>query len=131
MHPKRDTVWYAFWFRGIIGLFLFENGDRYRAMLNEFLLKKNWKLLHATQPKLQSMFAALLLKIIIISRRAEFVWPPRSCDLTLFNYYLWGAVKDNRYADKPETTDFLEDNIREAVGDIQPTIMCLKIGLIV
>ena len=48
-HPKRVTVCCGFWSRGIIGLFFFEyeqgeavtvNGDRYRAMLNEFLFTK-------------------------------------------------------------------------------------------
>ena len=37
----------------------------------------------------------------IVSRRADVVWSPRSCDLTSFDYYLWGAVKDKCYADKP------------------------------
>ena len=32
---------------------------------------------------------------------------------------LWGAVKDECYADKPETIDVLKDNIREAIGKIQ------------
>ena len=27
----------------------------------------------------------------IISRKADVVWPPRSCDLTQLDYYLWGA----------------------------------------
>ena len=49
MHPKRVTVWCGFWYRGIIGQFFSENdqgeavtvnGDRYRAMLNEFLFTK-------------------------------------------------------------------------------------------
>ena len=48
----------------------------------------------------------------IISRRANVVWPPRSCDLTPLDYYLWGAVK-------PETIDALKNNIREAIGEIQ------------
>ena len=48
-HPKRLTAWCGFWSRGIIGLFFFENeqgevvtvnGDRYRAILNEFLFTK-------------------------------------------------------------------------------------------
>ena len=30
-----------------------------------------------------------------------------------------GAVKDKYYADKPETIDFLKDNIREAIDEIQ------------
>ena len=48
----------------------------------------------------------------IIRPRADGVWPPRSCDLTPLDYYLWGA-------DKPETIDALKDNIREAIGEIQ------------
>ena len=47
--PKRVTVCYRFWSRGIIGPFVFENeqgeavtvnGNHYRAMLNEFLFTK-------------------------------------------------------------------------------------------
>ena len=52
----------------------------------------------------------------IMSHRADVVWPPRSCDLTPLDYYLWGAVKDKCYADKPATIDALKDNIREAIG---------------
>ena len=66
--------------------------------------------LRATQPKLHSMVCALFLKI---------VWPPWSCDLTTLDYYLWSAVRDKCYADKPETIDALKDNIREAIGEIQ------------
>ena len=55
---------------------------------------------------------------LIISRRADVVWPPRSCDLTPLDYYLWGADKDKCYADKPETIDALKDNIREEIGEI-------------
>jgi len=46
MHPQRGTVWCGFWSGGIIGSFFFENeqgavnGERYRAMLNKFLLPK-------------------------------------------------------------------------------------------
>ena len=55
----------------------------------------------------------------ISSRRADIVWPPPSCDLTPLDYYLWGAVKDKCYADKPETIDGLKDNIRAVIGEIQ------------
>ena len=38
-------------------------------------------------------------------------------------WHRWNAVKDNCYAEKPETIDALKDNIREAIGEIQlPTI---------
>ena len=55
----------------------------------------------------------------IISRRADVVWSPWCCDLTPLDHYLWGAVKDKCYADKPETIDALKDNILEAIGEIQ------------
>ena len=55
----------------------------------------------------------------IISRRADVVWPLWSCDLTALDYYLWRAVKDMCYADKPETIDALRGNIPEAIGKIQ------------
>ena len=55
----------------------------------------------------------------IISHRADVLWPPRSCDLTALDYYLWGAVKDKCYADNSETINALKDNIREAIGEIQ------------
>ena len=54
----------------------------------------------------------------IISYRADVVWPPRSCDLTPLDYYLWGTVKDKCYADKPETIGALKNNIRDAIGEI-------------
>ena len=55
----------------------------------------------------------------IISRSAEVVWSPRSCELTPLDYYLWGTIKDKCYADKPYTIDVLKNNIREAIGEIQ------------
>ena len=76
-HPKRVTLWCGFWSRIIIGPFFFENeqgeavkviGDRYRAMLNEFLLTKIEEedtALRATQPKLYSMFYVPFLKIAL------------------------------------------------------------------
>ena len=116
------------------------NGDRYRTNFCSQKLKRgilatfgfNKTALRATQPKLHSMFLRPVFEDRINSRRADVVWPPRSCDLTPLNYYLWGAVKDKCYTDKSETIDALKDNIREAIGEIQlHTIMCLKIGPIV
>ncbi|GFU18048.1 uncharacterized protein TNCV_1446101 [Trichonephila clavipes] len=46
--------------------------------------------------------------------------PPRSCDLTPLDYFLWGYVKSLVYADKPQTLDHLEGNIRRVIADIRP-----------
>ena len=66
----------------------------------------------ATQPKLHLMFCALFLNIALSA--AELM-----SSLTPLNYYLWAAVKDKCYVDKPETINALKDNIRDGVGEIQ------------
>ncbi|GFY29686.1 uncharacterized protein TNCV_1812661 [Trichonephila clavipes] len=56
----------------------------------------------------------------LISRFGPVNWPPRSCDLTPLDYFLWGCVKSLVYADKPQTLDHSEDNIRRVIADIRP-----------
>ncbi|GFV90897.1 hypothetical protein TNCV_3616591 [Trichonephila clavipes] len=48
---------------------------------------------------------------------------PTSCDLTPLDYFLWGYVKSWVYADKPQTLDHLEDNIRRVNADIRPQML--------
>ncbi|GFY20054.1 uncharacterized protein TNCV_2147471 [Trichonephila clavipes] len=50
-------------------------------------------------------------------------WTPRSCDLTPLDYFLCGCVKSLVYADKPQTLDHLEDNIRRVIADIRPQML--------
>ncbi|GFT49188.1 uncharacterized protein TNCV_2860311 [Trichonephila clavipes] len=50
-------------------------------------------------------------------------WPPRSCDLTPQDYFMWGYVKSLVYADKPQTLDHLEDNIRRVIADIRTQML--------
>ncbi|GFU32368.1 hypothetical protein TNCV_1314301 [Trichonephila clavipes] len=58
-----------------------------------------------------------------ISRFGPVNWPPRSCDLTPLDYFLWGYVKSLVYADKPQTLDHLEDNICRVIADIRPQML--------
>ncbi|GFS61743.1 hypothetical protein TNCV_2169641 [Trichonephila clavipes] len=56
-------------------------------------------------------------------------WPPRSCDLTPLDYFLWGYVKSLVYADKPQTLDHLpNDNHSPVIADIRPQMLSSKIG---
>ncbi|GFU53666.1 uncharacterized protein TNCV_1470701 [Trichonephila clavipes] len=66
----------------------------------------------------------------LISRFGPVNWPPRSCDLTPLDYFLWGYVKSSVYADKPQTLGHLEYNIRRVIADIRPQMleMSSKIG---
>ncbi|GFW44023.1 putative DD41D transposase [Trichonephila clavipes] len=59
----------------------------------------------------------------LISRFGSVNWLPRSCDLTPLDYFLWGYVKSLVYADKPQTLNHLEDNIRRVIADIRPQML--------
>ncbi|GFX93645.1 putative LOC100569746 [Trichonephila clavipes] len=59
----------------------------------------------------------------LISRFGPVNWPPRSWDLTPLDYFLWGYVKSFVYADKRQTLDHLEDNIRRVIVDIRPQML--------
>ncbi|GFW40654.1 uncharacterized protein TNCV_2835981 [Trichonephila clavipes] len=59
----------------------------------------------------------LILRFVPVS------WPPRSCDLTPLDYFLWGYVKSLVYADKPQTLDHLEDDICRVIADIRPKLL--------
>ncbi|GFT06082.1 transposable element Tc3 transposase [Trichonephila clavipes] len=143
LHPEKLTVWCALWAGGIIGPYFFKNdegrnvtvnGDRYRAMItNFFILELNnqdvqelWfqqdgatcHTARATIDLLKDTFVDRL-----ISRLGPVNWPPRSCDLTPLDYFLWSYVKSLVYADKPQTLDHLEDNIRRVITDIRPQML--------
>ncbi|GFX78290.1 uncharacterized protein TNCV_5136371 [Trichonephila clavipes] len=110
------------------------NGDRYRAIITNFFIpelnnhdvqelwfQKDGATCHtarATIDLLKDTFGDRL-----ISRFGPVNWPPRSCDLTPLDYFLWGYVKSLVYADKPQTLDHLEDNICRVIADIRPQML--------
>ncbi|GFY05742.1 DUF4817 domain-containing protein [Trichonephila clavipes] len=110
------------------------NGDQYRAMITNFFIpelnnhdvQKLWfqqdgatcHTARATIDLLKDTFGDRL-----ISRFGPVNWPPRSCDLTPLDYFLWGYVKSLVYAYKPQTLDHLEDNIRRVIADIRPQML--------
>ncbi|GFW73995.1 uncharacterized protein TNCV_545191 [Trichonephila clavipes] len=143
LHPEKLTVWCALWAGGIIGPYFFKNderhnitvnGDRYRAMITnvfipelnnhdvqELWFQKDGATCHtarATIDLLKDMFGDRL-----ISRFGPMIWPPRSCDLTPLDYFLWGYVKSLVNAVKSQTLDHLEDNIRRVIADIRPQML--------
>ncbi|GFV10628.1 transposable element Tc3 transposase [Trichonephila clavipes] len=130
----------ALWAGGTIGPYFFKNdevhnvtvnGDWYRAMITNFFIpelnnndvQELWfqqdgttcHTARATIDLLKDTFGDRL-----ISRFGPVNWPPRSCDLTPLDYFLWGYVKSLVCADKPQTLDHLEDNIRRVIADIRP-----------
>ncbi|GFU19470.1 DUF4817 domain-containing protein [Trichonephila clavipes] len=143
LHPENLTVWRALWAGGIIGPYFFKNdeghnvtvnGDRYRAMITNFFIpelnnhhvQELWfqqdgatcHTARATIDLLKDTFGDHL-----ISRFGPVNWPPRSFDLTPLDYFLWGYIKSLVYADKPQTLDHLEDNIRRVIVDVRPQML--------
>ncbi|GFU20416.1 putative transposable element [Trichonephila clavipes] len=128
LHQEKLTVWCGLWAGGVIGPYFFKNdeshnvtvnGDRYRAMntnffipeLNNHDVQKLWfqqdgatcHTARATIDLLKDTFGGRL-----ISRFGPVNWPPRSCNLTPLDYFLWDPVKSLVYADKPQTLDHLD-----------------------
>ncbi|GFX12908.1 putative transposase [Trichonephila clavipes] len=117
LHPEKLTVRCALWAGGIIGLYFFENDEGH----NELWFQQDCATCHtarATIDLLKDTFGDRL-----ISRFEPVNWLSRSCDLTPLDYFLWGYVKSLVYADKPQTLDHLEDNIRRVIADIRPQML--------
>ncbi|GFX28264.1 uncharacterized protein TNCV_3031081 [Trichonephila clavipes] len=100
---------------------LSHNRFRFRMEFEELWFQQDGATCHtarATIDLLKDTFGDRL-----ISRFGPVNWPPRSCDLTPLDYFLWGYVKSLVYADKPQTLDHLEDNIRRVIADIRPQML--------
>ncbi|CAH2000879.1 unnamed protein product [Acanthoscelides obtectus] len=59
----------------------------------------------------------------VISRRGNVPWPPRSCDLTRLDFFLWGYLKSKVYVNKPATLQELKNNIIAEINAIEPTML--------
>ncbi|GFS84479.1 putative DD41D transposase [Trichonephila clavipes] len=143
LHPEKLTVWCALWAGGIIGPYFFKNdeghnvtvnGDRYRAMIINFFIPElnnhDVQELWFQQDGATCHTARVTIDLLkdtfgdrLISRFGPVNWPPRSCESTPLDYFLWGYVKSLVYADKPQTLDHLEDNIRRVIADIRPQML--------
>ncbi|GFW48754.1 putative DD41D transposase [Trichonephila clavipes] len=143
LHPEKLTVWCALWAGEIIGPYFFKNdeghnvtvnGDRYRAMITNFFIpelnnhdvqelwfQQDGATCHTARATIDLLKDTLGDRLI--SRFGPVNWPPRSCDLTPLDYFLWGYVKSLVYAGKLQTLDHLEDNIRCVIADIRPQML--------
>ncbi|GFX15195.1 transposable element Tc3 transposase [Trichonephila clavipes] len=114
LHPEKLTVWGALWAGEIIGQYFFKNDEGHNFQQDGATCHTA----RATIDILKDTFGDRL-----ISRFGPVNWPPRSCDLTPLDYFLWGCVKSFVCADKPQTLDHLEDNIRRVIADIRPQML--------
>ena len=112
-HPQRVAVWCGFWPEGVIGSYFFENeagqaatvnGARYRDTITQFFPPKlddidvadTWfqqddATCRTADETIQSPHETFPGRVL--SRFGDRNWPPRSCDLTPLDFFLWGYSK--------------------------------------
>ena len=55
-------------------------------------------------------------------------WPPRSPDLSMSDFYLWGVLKSRLFAAKPRTLGELKTAVRENIQEIgEETLAKMKL----
>ncbi|XP_044255269.1 uncharacterized protein LOC123005541 [Tribolium madens] len=59
----------------------------------------------------------------VIFRSGDLAWPARSPDLTAPDFLLWGYLKSQVYANKPQTIAALKENIRQECEQLSPEIL--------
>lgn len=146
LHPQKITVWCGFHAAGVIGPYFFVdendrhvtvNGERYRVMLEDYLWPELDELdindMWFQQDGATSHTARVTIDLLkgkfgerVISRNGPVEWPPRSCDLTPLDFFLWGYIKSLVYANKPATLDELKDNIKREIANV-PVEMCARV----
>ena len=62
----------------------------------------------------------------VLFRFGDQNWPPRSCDLTPLDFFLWGYLKSKIYVNNPTTTRALQEKIKRCINEIQQQL-CRKI----
>ncbi|GFT58711.1 putative DD41D transposase [Trichonephila clavipes] len=122
LNPEKLTVWCALWAGGIIGPYFFKNdeghnvtanGDRYRAIVTNFFIPElnnhNVQELWFQQDGGTCHTARATIDLLkdtfgdhLISRFGPVNCPPRCCDLTPLDYFLWGYIKSLVYGTKPK-----------------------------
>lgn len=144
LHSPRVTVWCALSAKTIIGPYFFEeeglnvtvNGDRYLNMLNEFFfpaLRRKRITVSRTWFQQDGAIAHICTDVLnllkkkfqtrLISRNTEFMWPPRSPDLTPPDFFLWGHLKSRVYLEKPKDTEELKSAIQREIAGIKTSTL--------
>ena len=133
------TVWCGVSEKGIVGPFFFEeaghtttvNSSRYSRMLTHFFLpnlRQRGVALHtswfqhdgATAHTAKATMRLLKehFKTRVISKNGAVGWPPRSPDLTVPDFFLWGFLKSTVYRTPVPSLAVLKRRIRRAIKKV-------------
>ena len=135
-------VWAGIWGDRIPGPFFFDgnlNADKYFMMLQEenfpSLLYKGGNFpIYFQQDGAPSPFGIHVRQWFVqqfsgswIGRRVPVKWPPRSSDLCLLDFYLWGYLKAIVYLVKIGNINQLKQCITNSITGINPHVLeCVR-----
>ncbi|XP_063919174.1 uncharacterized protein LOC135134425 [Zophobas morio] len=132
LHAQKIGVWAAISRRRIIGPFFF-NGNLTAIRYLEEILGPFIRELHddelafgffqqdgATAHTAQITIATLreFFDQRVIGRNTEHIWPPRSCDLTPADFFLWPHLKNTIYCTPVNDLEVLGNRITEKINEI-------------
>lgn len=145
LHSPKVTVWCAVTGTVIIGPYFFlddegntvtVNSERYRQLITEFFLpelrkkrvpiqrvwfQQDGATAHTARSSMEAIQSAFPGRVI--SRFGDINWPPRSPDLSMCDYFLWGYLKSRVYVHKPRTLEELMEAIRLEVLQIDRAML--------
>lgn len=145
LHSDKVTVWCGVSKVGIIGPYFFENereqavtvnSQRYVNMIEEFLVpqleENNYDMnnmwfqqdgatAHTARISMQAV--RVLFPGRLISRNGDVHWPPRSPDLTVCDFFLWGYLKARVYRNIPRTIQELKAAIHNEITSIPGDVL--------
>lgn len=145
---EKVTVWAGIFGNGrIVGPYFFEgNVDKnsYLAMLDEFVVPnirnqlgmgnngrftRGWWIQDAAPAHRAEEVVQRLRQLFgnrVIALGFEHEWPPRSCDLSPLDFFLWGYLKNQVYKTVPTSLDDLRERIRHEFAVLKRTRMARR-----
>lgn len=129
MHPVKIGVWLAVSRRRIVGPIFFEetlNAENYRnIMLEPFLnqlhddeLQTGYFQQDSARPHIARVNLNYLQEFFDERLISQDRFPPRSCDLTPLDYFVFPYLKNNIFRTPVHTIDDLKDNIQRQCNQI-------------
>ncbi|KAL2739064.1 transposase [Vespula squamosa] len=119
---------HEFWAGGIIRSFFFENAAGQAITVDALYRNVNTMIIQFLMPKLQDMVVSTRRCYIQPEKQFNYCmnhflivsFPPRSCDLTPLDFFLWRFLKSKVYVNKSTITHALKEKIKCCIHEIQP-----------
>ena len=141
MNAPGVCVWAGIWYGGIIGPFFFDGTVTAVSYLNmlenqafpQIMGLHEYHQLWFQQDGAPAHYAGIVRTWLqehfpghVMGRRGDIDWPPRSCDLTPPDFFLWGYIKEKVYSEKQLSLNQLRASIQEHFQNIPPD-MCAAV----